>query len=219
MRSYIVDYIRLEDNEDSRGCEAPDSPVWSQLQEIIETKEYDGIGIAATGIDTGWASDTVANFCAEYASAVYPLIGRDRPAKSATIKEFSEFVTQAGQRGYKVNVDHYKERLSPVLRRMWDESQGEQREYHFNAPVDLSDKALKELTVEYRKEETDTAGNVYYKWYRPQNSRNELWDLLVYGHALVEIVAWEYCTQVLGLTEIDWDVFWTDVEAATVGRQ
>jgi len=31
--------------------------------------------------------------------------------------------------------------------------------------------------------------------------------LLVYGHASVEILAWNICT-VMGLEKVDWPVFW-----------
>ena len=151
---------------------------------------------AITLVDAGYANDTVTTFCSDYASGVYPILGRDRPAKNQTIKEFAEFTTQAGTVGYRILVDHYKDRLAPVLRREWEEGAGEQKKYHFNAPIDISDKQLKELTVETRRErKDDDKGNVSYFWYRPGNARNELWDLLGYGHAAVEILAWAICIQ------------------------
>jgi len=163
--------------------------------------------------DAGYANDTVTTFCSDYASGVYPILGRDRPAKNQVIKEFAEFTTQAGTVGYRILVDHYKDRIAPVLRREWAEEAGLQKKYHFNAPVDLTDKQLKELTVETRREKTDDKGNTVYEWHRPGNARNELWDLLVYGHAAVEILAWGICIQHFELETIDWPTFWDYLES------
>ena len=109
-------------------------------------------------------------------------------------------------------VDHYKDRLAPVLRREWLPDAGMQQPYHFNAPMDLPDAALKELTVETRREQIDANGNSTYVWYRPGNVRNELWDLLCYGHAAVEILAWSFCIKYFELQTIDWPMFWDYIE-------
>ena len=99
-----------------------------------------------------------------------------------------------------------------MLRREWVEDAGQQKRYHFNAPVDLGDKELKELTAEVRREKQDENGNVSYYWHRPGNARNELWDLLVYGNAAVEIIAWSICIQHFELETIDWPQFWDYIE-------
>ena len=212
-RSYIIDYWRFEVTRDEDDCSELSSPVWGRLRELIEEKEYvadDGkkYRIAITLVDAGYANDTVTNFCSDYASGVYPILGRERPAKNQRISEFAEFKTQSGTVGYRILVDHYKDRLAPVLRREWTEEAGEQKAYHFNAPVDIHDKQLKELTVEIRREKKDDKGNSTYEWYRPGNARNELWDLLGYGHAAVEILAWGICIQHFELDTVDWNRFW-----------
>jgi phage terminase large subunit GpA-like protein len=159
LRTYLVDYFRYEGED----CGDTSSPVWGQLRQLIEEKRYtadDGkeYGLAITLVDAGWANATVVAFCSDYSSGVYPILGRDRPGKNQTIKEFSEFTTTAGTVGYKITVDHYKDRLAMVLRREWLEETGDQNPYHFNAPVDATDKQLKELTVESRVEKTDANG-------------------------------------------------------------
>lgn len=218
MRCYVIDYWRFERENEDDDCAEITSPVWGRLQELIEEKIYkadDGkkYGIMLTLIDAGYANDTVCTFCSTYDSGVYPILGRDRPGKNQTIKEFSEFTTQQGTVGYKITVDHYKDRLAPVLRRSWTEEMGEQKKYHFNAPVDISDKQLKELTKEIRRKKVDEKGNTTYEWYRPGNAANELWDLFGYGHAAVEIFAWSICIQHFELDNIDWPVFWDFAEA------
>jgi phage terminase large subunit GpA-like protein len=216
-KSYVIDYWRFEVEKDEDDCSEISSPVWGRLRELIEETSYtadDGKNykIAITLVDAGYANDTVTTFCSDYSSGVYPILGRDRAAKNQTIKEFGEFTTQSGTVGYRILVDHYKDRLAPVLRRDWEEDAGTQKPYHFNAPVDISDKQLTELTVESRKERKDEKGIVTYFWHRPGNARNELWDLLVYGHAAVEIMAWSICIQKFELDTVDWSRFWDYVE-------
>lgn len=213
LRTYLVDYWRFEDED----CEQESSPVWGRLRELIEEARYtadDGkvYGMAITLIDAGFSNARVVAFCADYESGVYPILGRQRPGKNQTIKEFSEFTTTAGTVGYKITVDHYKDRLAPVLRREWLEESGPQNAYHFNAPIDINDKCLKELTVEIRQKKTDTNGHESYVWSRPGNARNELWDLLGYCHAGVEILAWAVCIQHFKLETIDWVKFWEYIE-------
>lgn len=216
-KSFVIDYWRFEVEGEADDCTELSSPVWGRLRELIEETEYvadDGkkYRIAITLIDAGYANDTVTNFCADYAAGVYPILGRDRPAKNQSIREFAEFKTQSGTTGYRILVDHYKDRIAPVLRREWTEESGAQKDYHFNAPVDITDKQLKELTVETRREKQDDNGNTTYYWHRPGNARNELWDLTGYGHAAVEILAWHICIQHFELETIDWDTFWTYLE-------
>jgi len=217
-KPYLIDYWRFEtDGKDDDDCGELSCPVWGRLRELIEEKEYtadDGAKyrIAMTLIDAGYVNDTVTTFCSDYASGVYPILGRDRPAKNQVIKEFAEFTTQAGTVGYRILVDHYKDRLAPVLRREWEEGAGQQNKYHFNAPIDTSDKQLKELTVETRREIKDEKGNVSYYWHRPGNAKNELWDLLCYGHASVEILAWAICIQHFAAETVDWPRFWDYIE-------
>ncbi len=217
-RSFVVDYWRFERADEADDCAELTSPVWGRLREVIEEKTYvadDGktYRVAITLVDAGYANDTVTTFCSDYTSGVYPILGRERPGKNQTIKEFAEFKTQGGTIGYRLLVDHYKDRLATVLRREWVEEAGPQPRYHFNAPVDMSDKQLKELTVETRRQKEDpNTGIVTYYWHRPGNAPNELWDLIGYAHAGMEILAWAVCIQHFELETIDWPQFWDYIE-------
>ena len=216
-RNYLIDYWRFEAEGNEDDCSELTSPVWQRLREVIEEKEYvadDGrmYRPILTFVDAGYANDTVTRFCSDYTSGVYPILGRDRPGKNQVIREFSEFKTQLQTTGYKIVVDHYKDRLAPILRREWIEDAGDQSSLHFNAPVDTTDAQLKELTVEVRREKVDERGGVSYEWHRPGNARNELWDLMCYAHAAVDVLAWAICIQHFELENIDWDQFWKYLE-------
>lgn len=216
--SYVIDYWRFEIEGKDDDCSELTSPVWARLRTLIEETTYtadDGrrYRIVTTLNDSSYANATVCTFCGEYSTGVYPILGRDRPSKNQTIKEFAEFTTQVGTVGYRVTVDHYKDRLAPVLRREWMEDAGPQKPYHFNVPVDVTNKQLTELTVETRQEKTDEKGHTSWVWHRPGGAPNELWDLLVYGHAAVEILAWSICIQHFELKTIDWPAFWDFAES------
>jgi phage terminase large subunit GpA-like protein len=218
-KCYLIECLDIKPSDD-KGCDEIGSSVWIELQSFLEEKLYtadDGTtyNIVMTLIDANWATDTVTNFCAQYAQGIFPIVGRS-VVGNTQVKEFGEYKTQAGQVGYRILVDHYKDRIAPVLRREWYEEVGPQRRYHFNAPFDLPQKKLNELTVEYKKQKRDQRGRLIWEWYRPGNARNELWDLLVYGHAAVDIMAWMICIRDFGLDTIDWAQFWDYIESSSI---
>ena len=77
----------------------------------------------------------------------------------------------------------------------------------------FADKQLKELTVEVKTEKTDAHGNVSSAWYRPSGQDNELFDLLGYGHAAVEIIAYNLMVGHFERETLDWNEFWDFVES------
>lgn len=210
-RALLIDYWRFEG--DTEQLDNPDT--WGRLEKLIEGQEYvadDGkrYPVALTLIDSGYRTDHVYRFAAQYESGVFPVKGRDVPPKSANTREFSEFTTPTGIRAYGVTVDFYKDRWSAALRRGWD-GLGLQPQGHFNAPVDATDKQLRELTVEVKREriEKTTGKRIGWEWHRPSGAANELWDLLVYGNAALDLVAWNYSAG-LGFEFTNWAAFYDD---------
>jgi phage terminase large subunit GpA-like protein len=53
---------------------------------------------------------------------------------------------------------------------------------------------------------------VSYEWHRPSGSANELWDLTVYAHAGVDIIAYLICRVHYQMDAIDWPKFWDFAE-------
>ena len=214
-RCYLINYWHWEKQEKENDCTELSCSVWFKLRRLIEDTEYESddgtkYKIILTLIDSSWANTTVVEFCSDYAPNgwVYPILGRERPAKNQRIEEFAQFKTKLGTVGYRILVDYYKDRLAPVLRREWNDALGIQDQHHFNAPIDTTDKEIKQLTAEIRREKKDTRGAVSYEWYRPGNVANELWDLLVYGNAAVDILAWTICIECLKFENVDWHAFW-----------
>lgn len=209
-RLFLIDYWRFEG--DGEDLECPDT--WGRLRDLLETKTYtaaDGkeYRISITLIDAGWSNDLVVTFCADYSAGVYPILGRNQAARNQTIKEFGQFTTQTGTIGYRVTVDLYKDRWSGRLNRRWS-GEGMQPELFYNAPTDTTDDQLKELTVETKRERKDprSGQRVGVEWHRPHGSKNELWDLLVYADAAIDMTAWDVCVRQLELDHVDWQKFW-----------
>lgn len=209
-RVIVLNYWRFRGD-----CENINEPkTWGRLREVIEATEYVGddgrrYRIELTLVDCGYLTDTVYRFCERYEAGVYPVRGRESPPKNAPIKEFWSYTTPAGQIGWAASVDMYKDRWSSSLRRSWD-GLSVQPEGHFNAPIDATDEQLKELTVETRREKIDksTGKRLGFEWHRPSGADNELWDLLIYNNAALDIVAFDICLRQLEREAIDWDVVW-----------
>lgn len=217
-RVFLIDYLTFEGDTEH----VTDPGTWGELKKFIETKRYkadDGrrYGIAVTVVDSGYLPDTAYNFCADL-QGVYPVKGRDIPPKTARLKEFSEFDSTLNVKGFSVTVDLYKERWSAALKLEWN-GLGDQPAGHFNAPGAepgaITEKQLRELTAEVKSVKVDklTGRKLGFTWKRPSGAANELWDLLVYGSAALDMLAWALAGRLEDMSRIDWRVFFEKAEA------
>ncbi len=208
-RVVLVDYIEIEGS-----TEQADAGPWLVLQDMIENRTWladDGKAyrLAITYVDSRYRTDTVYGFCAQYQSGVFAVGGRDMPAKSAKVQEFNTYTTKLGTRAFNIIVDLYKDRMSMLLKRDWD-GQGMMPEGLFNAPLNITDRELKHLTVEYKRQKKNerTGQPMGWEWYRPGNARQEIWDLLIYAVAGLEILAYDVMIEQGGEEFVDWGRFW-----------
>jgi phage terminase large subunit GpA-like protein len=212
-RAVLVDYTRFYGD-----TEQVDNPAtWGRLHALIDRnfEADDGAHyrIQATFVDSGYRHEQVYTFAQDYEDGVYPVKGRDVPSKNAKFKEFSEFKTELGTRAFLITVDMYKDRWSAALKRGWDGA-SQQPECFFNAPLDIEDKQLKELTVEVKREKIDkvTRQRLGFEWFRPSGAANELWDCLVYCDAALDALAADLCIKQLGMDDVDWTFFYDSAE-------
>lgn len=220
-RAVLVDYWRFEGD-----TEQPDDPgTWLRLRKLIEEQVYtadDGkqYSVQLTLIDSGYRTDTVYQFCSDYIAGVYPVKGREAPPRHAKVQEFSEYKTPMGLSAYGITVDMYKDRWSAALRRSWD-GEGLQPETHFNAPINVTDAQLKELTVETKSERIDdrTGMRIGWEWRRPSGAANELWDLLVYANAALDMIAWNYCVGQRERDAVNWLEFYEFLSTGPFWRE
>jgi phage terminase large subunit GpA-like protein len=195
-RTFCIDYQQWEgDCSDSK-----DPGTWKRLEKFIEDTEYvadDGskYRIELTAIDSGYSRDTVYTFCGEYDSGVIATKGREDNVKGAHMKHFTLMKNMPhGVMAYTLAVDAYKDRMYSCLKREWS-GLDEQPERHPNFPEDITDKELKELTVETkrRKINQQTKKVEGYYWHRPQGSRNELWDLMGMALFILDLMGHNVC--------------------------
>lgn len=211
LRAVLLDYWRFEGDTE----QLDDANTWGRLRKLLEDPAPyvadDGrrYRIELTAIDSGYRTETVYRFCAGYQRGVVPVKGREGSPGNAPIKEFAPFTTPMGTRAFTIFVDLFKDRWSAALKHSWD-GEGLQPAPALNCPVDASDDQMRELTVEVRRERKERlSGRVIgHEWHRPSGAANELWDLLVYANAALELVAWDVCRRSLGIEKVDWRQFW-----------
>jgi phage terminase large subunit GpA-like protein len=211
-RPFLIEYRRLEGDTE----QLDDPGTWLELAKLLETQEYladDGkrYRIEFCLIDSGYRTDTVYRFCEQYPASVYPVKGREDSGRATAARHFTEFHTPLGKLAFGVTVDFYKDRWAGALRRGYDKSGGLQPETTLNLPSDTTDDQLKELVAEKKVEKRDARGNVTFEWHRPNGAPNELWDLLVYANAALDILA-NAVSRDAGFDQVEWEFFWTACE-------
>lgn len=213
---FLIEYTTTEQGNPR---EKDDPKTWGVLNKMLEEQRWvadDGreytIGFAL--VDSQFLQQPVFEYCAQFAPApIFPIKGRAETIRGTT-KPFVRFETPYNAAGFHVVVDFFKDRMSSVLRRVWLPDT-QQLEWHFNAPINISDDALKELTREYKAPKKFEPGKnmskVQHVWIRPSGAKNELWDLLIYNTAAIEIMCSDTC-EALGHPVQDWSVFWAYME-------
>lgn len=215
-RGFLLDYWRLEGD-----CLDLESQPWQDLKSIIYNKRYQDIDgrkypIALTLIDSGYAQHVVLEFCSGTDGTI-PIKGIHNAQRGATFSEFKVSETKMGIQAFNINVNLYKDRWYSSLKKPWIESE-KQHEYCYNVPVDLSNDILKELTAESREPDIDpvTKNMRGFKWIR--KGENEMFDLLNYNNAALDILAWDICVNQGGRDDVVWDDFWDFCRTGDGGR-
>lgn len=209
-RAFLIDYHVFQGDTEQK--DNPDT--WGKLRDLIESKVYTAddkkqYRISITLIDSGYRTDTVYSFCADYSGGVYPVKGRDAPPKGASDREFASLMSPMGTGAWGITVDRYKDRWSAALKHGWD-GHSLQPEGHFNAPQNATDAQLKELTVETKRQKIQkTTGKAEgFEWYRPPGAANELWDCLVYANAALDLLAHNWCVVLREMPSVNWVAFY-----------
>jgi len=212
-RAFLINYIEIEGPTDD--LDSMFSP-WVKLAEFMrdavyisdDQREY---RIAITLVDSGYRTSTVYDFCGNFENGVYPIKGDSAAKKKGLVKEFSSMNTAGGIQGFLIWVNHYKDRWYSALKREWN-NVGEMPKTFFSAPMDITEKQLKELTAERKRLLIDpvTQKVVGSEWHRTGD--NELWDLLNYNNAALDITAYDLCRNVYELESVNWPAFWDFIE-------
>ena len=200
--SFSINYHVLPgDTED------PEDASWSALRGII-TSRYSGIQPVLSGIDAGYRTDTVYQFCDTFEAGVHPVMGADR---SIGARDYIKLLAVSGRNTPRVdiNTDLLKQEVYAALNKGIYESGEVPRGYcHF--PKDYQRKYFNMLTAESRVAER-SGGTIKYKWDAGER-RNEALDCRVYNLAMVYAYR-QYIETVLkeeGQIEQEYRLTWTD---------
>jgi phage terminase large subunit GpA-like protein len=165
--------------------------------------------VQVTLIDARYKTDIVYQFAAEYEQGVYPILGRDAPARNAKMKEFNEYTSKAGTRAFNLNITLYKDRLAASLKRDWDGGELQPMGYP-NYPQDYGDDYFRQYESEYKMKKKHPVTNMPmgFYWIQIPNHPNHAWDCRVYNLGGLDLLAYEVCFNELGIDGINYPLFW-----------
>lgn len=183
---------------------------WRELDDLL-SMTIDGKPISAFCIDAGYRSDTVYEFCSQYQTGVYPVMGSNGNVKRSEI--FKKFpVKEYGINRIDVNTDFFKQEIYTNAQKTIHDDGKVPHGYVF-FPDDYPEEFYKGLFSEYRTEDVDKNGFKKWVWKKLSSARrNEELDTTVYTYLALYIhkraVAEEH-----GRDDIDWNEYWEYLES------
>jgi phage terminase large subunit GpA-like protein len=164
-----------------------------------------------TLIDVGWheKADAVFQFCSEYSSGVYPIMGREYPTqKGSAIREFQETRSKTGNLMYNVTASLYKDRLAAWLKTEWLPGEIQPTGYP-NFPQDRQDDYFRQYEAEHKVEKLDsvTKQRRGWRWVQIGQRPNHAWDCRVYNMAAFDMIVAEVCIELMELEKLSYPDF------------
>jgi phage terminase large subunit GpA-like protein len=208
FESWSIDYHVIPGNTSDL-----DDACFTALRDIIKRK-YSGMQPILSGIDAGYNSQVVYEFCDIFESGVHPVMGQDYLNRD---KKYINPTECAGHKHSRIDVNDnlFKQEIYSFINKGKFEGGNVPRGYcHF--PADYSRQHYIQLTNERRVAEHDKNGVMKIKW--NQTGKNEQLDCRKYALAMVYAYR-EYIQIVLQndgeLDEeeaLSWSEFWDYLE-------
>ena len=212
-RSYTLDFRSLPANKNVNDI---NDVCWRNLEKIIEQETWQAedkreYRIATTVVDSGWATDTVYNFCKQYMGGVYAIKGEEFIAGGLSYRQMSkETRTAIGfENAYLLNSTLLKRSVTRALKADW--ATGElQPEFYMNFPEDLRDDYFQMFTAEYLAEKRDKITGKFkrFEWRAIQGRPNHAFDTAGYSLAAIEMIAEYTCKVTMGMKLLIWAKYW-----------
>ena len=211
---FLIEYIEIEGDTTDINDQS-----WVDLRDYVANREFkrgnDLLIPEITVIDTGDGANPAArDFVNLYGEGLGISAIKGLPStgqNQSSVRQLSAY--ENGVSPWGIIVDLYKDRWSSQMRNDWDGISVMPR-WSFNAPNDITDKQMKELASEYKSEVKDRNGKIVkYEWIRPNgtNTPNELWDLLMYANAAIDILAYNLCLQRYKLSAVDFNLVFDEL--------
>lgn len=172
---------------------------WSDIEDIFRTYYVDKNGnkyfVKVCGIDSGFNTDEVYEFCAMNSDVCIPVKGKDtmtNPWTSSDAMRKQDGVSIAtGLKVYVLNTDYFKDMLyNSIIRSLKLKEKGEIKDDNtITVHKNIGKTFAKQYTSEHKIVEVNKRGREIYKWQKV-NSRadNHLWDCGVYNTFLGELL-------------------------------
>lgn len=205
--SWSIDYRVLPGD-----TESPDSESWRALAALIAA-DYAGFPPVLVGVDAGFRTATVYQFCAQFESGVFPIMGAEDLGRGSKFFELREVPGLAVPR-VDFNTDLLKQQVYEYLNKGKYED-GRRPVGFCNFPSDYGRKYFDGLTAESRIL-SETKSGEKFVWDRGSR-RNEPLDCRVYGLGLVHCYR-ELWKESEGLYDLPWPGFWDLVEADAIAQ-
>ncbi len=186
---------------------------WEGLRSIIKA-EHAGHKITLSGVDSGFRTDIVYQFCDTFKSNVFPVMGTENLTRG---RDYIKFFPVSGHRVDRVNIntDLLKQEIYSSLAKGAYEDGTTPPDY-CNFPMDYDRQHFNRLTAENRV--LKTTGTKKYIWSAGAR-RNEQLDIRVYALAMVYAyrdAAETYLKEAKIIDEelnFTWEIFWNYVKS------
>lgn len=199
--SWSIDYRIFRGDTDDLENEP-----WQQLREVL-LSEHCGLHVALAGVDAGFRTALVYDFCDSFPSGVHPVMGQDSLTGSKEYLKVVEMKEYATAR-IDLNTDLLKQELYSFLKK--SEYEDGRRPLGFcHFPADYKREHYERLLAESR---VLVRRNGAEKWiWDAGQRRNEQLDVRVYALGLIHALK-QFVMESLELEELDWKDFWRNLK-------
>jgi len=186
-------------------------PCWTELSRVMES-EHAGHQIKMSLIDCGYNTTTVYQFCEQYSSGVYAVMGD--PVNS-TSKSIFTIRDVAGYSTKRVNIQTgmLKSEIYGYLYK--DKTGAEDEQSGICAfPDDYGQEYFEQITAESFVLTKLKNGGKKWEW-KKSRDRNEALDCRIYSMAALYVLASMVQDEISPDNSISWDLFWLMLKNAT----
>ena len=208
-RSWSVNYFVFPADSKDVELDDIDKGCWGKLRNLL-MQGISKTAIQMSFIDAGYATSKVYEFCAQFSSGVYPIMGEGRSKYKRKGYITPRKVTDYNIIRYDLNTDMLKDELASYLRKDASVGKGNFPSGYCHFPQDYSPEYFKQLTAEEKFLKTDMNGNKHYVWINRRNRANEALDARCYNLAALYLFASMVCAELDPDSDgnISWPHFW-----------
>lgn len=213
-RSWSISYhVFMADNKDVEQDNI-DGGCWEKLKDLL-IAGVNGNPIQISFIDSGYVTGKVYEFCSQFSTGVYPIMGEGKAKYKRKNIITARKVTDYDIIRYDLNTDMLKDELASYLRKDAPIGDVNYPTGYCHFPKDYKPEYFKQLTAEEKFLKRDANGNKYYVWMNRRNRANEALDCRCYNLAALYLLASFVCDELDEENEgnVSWKMFWDSLQS------